>query len=243
MAVLPTMVDDALDEGEVIEVQDEAQDDPGETEEQEVEAQKKAHNPILPSAEEIDDHLVSGHYPYRSWCQPCIEGRAVSTHHRRAQRDARGKMVATISFDYFFMTEKGLRRREEMTTDFPGDAEGNEKLEDARRRGDIVKVILLKCDATKIVLGHTVPCKGLDEELHVVKLIVQDIAWIGHTRVMLKSDNERSVVKLVRTALKEAKVECPEMDQIGEEHPESYDSRSHGSIEMPSGTSGHTAEP
>ena len=100
-----------------------------------------------------------------------------------------------------------------------------------RQAGKVVKVILMKCSSTKIVLGHVVPCKGVDESMHVVKLLVEDIKWLGHTRMLLKCDNERAVVRLVREALKEARLECSDAEQIGKEHPEAYDSAANGLVE------------
>jgi len=216
------MVGEQDGEGEEIAVQDD------DIEDQEVEVQKTAPNPLLPSAEEVDEHRASGHHPYRSWCRECVEGRAVGEHHRRGDHE---KLIPTIAFDYFFLTAEGLQRREDLAREFPMTEEGEQKLAEARRAGRVVKVILLKCSETKVVLGHVVPCKGVDENLHVVKIVVDDVAWIGHTRVLLKCDNERSLVKLVREALKEARVQCPDLEQVAKEHPEAYDSQANGMIE------------
>ena len=194
---MPAMVGEQDGEGEEIVVQDDGIED------QEVEVQKTAHNPILPSAEEVDEHRASGHHPYRTWCRECVEGRAVGEHHRQGKHE---KRIPTVAFDYFFVTADGLQRREELLQEFPDSEDGNQRLAEARTSGRIVKVILLKCSETKVVLGHVVPCKGLDEDLHVVKMIVADIAWIGHTRLLLKCDNERSLVRLIREALKESRV-------------------------------------
>ena len=219
--VMPAEVGEG--EGEEIVVHDE------DAESHEVEeAQRTAHNPILPSAEEVDEHRASGHHPYRTWCRECVEGRAVGEHHRQGDHE---KLIPTVAFDYFYFTANGLQRREDLLQEFPDTEDGNQRLTDARKAGRIVKVVLLKCSGTKVVLGHVVPCKGLDENLHVVKTIVADIVWIGHTRLLLKCDNEKSLVRLVREALKEARVQCPDLEQIAKEHPEAYDSQANGMIE------------
>ncbi len=223
---MPAVVDRDVKEGE--EERIEVKSDFDDAEEQEVETQKKAPNPLLPSAEDVDDHLVSGHYPYRCWCRECVEGRAVGEHHVRT-RDHE-KLIPTVAFDYFFMTAGGVQRRGEMS-EYPDTAEGNQRLAEDRQAGTVVKVILMKCSSTKIVLGHVVPCKGVDENMHVVKLLVEDIKWLGHTRMLLKCDNERAVVRLVREALKEARLECSDAEQIGKEHPEAYDSAANGLVE------------
>jgi len=213
---MPAVVGDEEAQGEWIEVNE---DDVAE--DQDTENLRKAPNPILPSAEEVDDHRCAGHHPYRCWCRECVEGRATGEH--RPKTDGRHKTIPTVAFDYFFLTAGGVQRREELT-EYPDDDEGSRKLVEARHAGLIVKVLLMKCSATKVVLGHVVPCKGVDEEPHVVKLVACDVAWLGHSRVLLKSDNEPSLVKLVVAALRESRIECSDnLEQIAKEHPEPYD--------------------
>ena len=35
---------------------------------------KKVQDPRLPSEEDVKEHYVSGHMPYRSWCHHCVRG-------------------------------------------------------------------------------------------------------------------------------------------------------------------------
>ena len=39
-----------------------------------------------PSAEEIRRHMIS-HYPFRSWCEYCIRGKAKDNPHKQVQRE------------------------------------------------------------------------------------------------------------------------------------------------------------
>ena len=56
-----------------------------------------------------------------------------------------------------------------------------------------------------------------------------DIAWLGYTKVTLKSDNEPAIVSLLTETLKGLKVEA--LEQANEAHPPAYDSKANGSIE------------
>jgi hypothetical protein len=62
---------------------------------------KVAPDPFMPSAAEVEEHRVT-HWPYRSWCRECVEGKALGEH--RSHRCAHGSRVAVVGIDYFFMT-------------------------------------------------------------------------------------------------------------------------------------------
>lgn len=59
-----------------------------------------------------------------------------------------------------------------------------------------MKVILAKDSKLKKVFAHAVPCKWPDNDGHAVPRIAGDILWLGHKRIILKSDNELAVLKL-----------------------------------------------
>ena len=44
---------------------------------------KKVQDPRLPSEEDVKEHYVSGHMPYRSWCHHRVSGRGRERDHRR----------------------------------------------------------------------------------------------------------------------------------------------------------------
>ena len=69
-------------------------------------------NPELPSQSEIDDHNVD-HCPYRSWCPHCVEGRAREMAHKL--QDPGARKIATISFDYLFVTRRNVFARTAIT--------------------------------------------------------------------------------------------------------------------------------
>ena len=59
--------------------------------------------------------------------------------------------------------------------------------------------------------------------------MVDDVLWLGYAKVMLTSDNEPTIVKLLKEALATLKVSG--VDQVGEEHSPSFDSQANGSVE------------
>ena len=61
--------------------------------------------PQLPSQSDIDDHCIT-HIPYRSWCRFCVEGRGREMAHKEVDHGSRD--VATVAFDYLFVTKKDV---------------------------------------------------------------------------------------------------------------------------------------
>ena len=54
--------------------------------------------PDMPTQSERDEHDLS-HYPYRSWCTDCVEGRGIEMGHRLGD-DHSSRGVAIVGFDY-----------------------------------------------------------------------------------------------------------------------------------------------
>ncbi len=167
---------------------------------EEVQPQKVKESPSLPSRAEVEEHRVT-HLPFRNWCRECVEGKALGEH--RHPREGHGSKVPVVGIDYFYMTSKGLQMRSELI-DFPETAEGEVALLESRKKGEIVKCIIVRCSHSKNIFAHVVPYKGVDEGKLAVKLVTEDIAWLGHTRLIVKADNEASLKKLVQESLKGA---------------------------------------
>ncbi len=68
--------------------------------EEESEVIRQLPTPEMPTRSEFLDHCVT-HYPYRSWCKHCVEGRGREFPHRLHGISTRG--VPTVSFDYAFV--------------------------------------------------------------------------------------------------------------------------------------------
>ena len=73
------------------------------------------------------------------------------------------------------------------------------------------------------------PQKGVDADRYAVERLVRDIQWLGHTRVILKSDNEKAILKLLTEVLKDLRVSS--LEQATQQHPAAYDPNSNGATE------------
>ena len=195
--------------------------DGGETE---VDPLRPARDPGQPTLKQIEEHRRA-HLPYRLWCKWCVLGRGRGLQHRRST----GSDIPVVGVDYFFMTKGGLQRRDELI--YEQTADGNAKLQEARVKGEIVKCIAIRCSSSKAIFGHVVPCKGLDEEGWVAETVARDIAWLGHTKAIVKADGEPALQALARRVLEIARVECPDMESLSQEDPPRYDSQANGNIE------------
>ena len=79
---------------------------------------------------------------------------------------------------------------------------------------------------------HVVPQKGVDRDHFAVDMLVQDVKWLGYQQVGLRSDNEPAILKLLAHALSELRIAVQGLEQVFEEHPNSYDSLGNGEIEV-----------
>ena len=75
------------------------------------------------------------------------------------------------------------------------------------------------------------PQKGDDEDHYCAKLAAADIEWLGHTKIIIKTDNERAIVALKDRVAKHLK-ELKSMENVQIESPAAYESQSNGGIEV-----------
>ena len=188
---------------------------------------KTAPSPKLPSPQEVEDHR-NIHIPFRDWCRFCVMGRGRGLQHSRAL----ASWIAIVALDYFFITRGGVTKRGDLEPEYPRSPDGEKDLNEDRRSGKIVKCLIIRCLQTKVVFAHVVPYKGASEDNFVAQLVVSDIEWLGHTRMIVKADNEPAIRTLVVQALERARVKCEGVESISQEHPARYDSQSNGGIEV-----------
>ena len=195
----------------------------------EVEPLRFAPSPQRPSAADVEEHRVT-HIPCRSWCRECVEGKALGEQRGHA-KDACESMVAVVGVDYFFTTAKGVHHKKaEAMKEL--DVVDDEAFTAARLEGKVVKNIIVRCSSTKLLFAHQVPVKGVDEDKHVVKLVCEDLEWMGHAKIILKCDNEPAIKSVIAETLTMAKVEVADLQSISKEHPEKYESQSNGMVEV-----------
>ena len=111
-----------------------------EIQDEDVEPLKIAPSPIQPSQADIEEHRLT-HVPYRSWCPECVEGRGLGE--QRGRHAGRAHEIPVVGIDYFYITEHGPQIRSELTS--AEDSEGDKLTTDARRKGDIVKCLVVRC--------------------------------------------------------------------------------------------------
>ncbi len=148
-------------------------------------------DPGQPTQAEVEEHRID-HCPYRCWCPDCVAGRALGEQHRLRRGH---RAVPVFSFDYLFITasRKVVRSL----------AHGEEAL---------LKILVAVDSLGKAVFAHTVDVKGPGEDRYAVDRLVDDIRWLGYTRVSLRSDNEPAIVKLLHEALKSLRISSDDAD-------------------------------
>ena len=182
--------------------------------EEDCEPIKQLPDPGNPTDAEIESHRCD-HRPFRSWCEWCIKGRGVGIQHRHGSESS----VPRVGIDYFFITQEGVHTQEEMEKLVPDPA----KIEEGRKDGRIVKCILARCYETKAIFAHVVPQKGLDEDAFVAQTIAEDVEWMTHSKVILKSDSEHAIKALRREIMKRLRAKGID---VAPESPQPYDSKS-----------------
>ena len=178
---------------------------------EDVQPQQTLRTPELPSRSVIEEHRID-HCPYRCWCDECVEGFGRERGHGRADNL---QLTAVISMDYMFETRKGVVvKQNEEGWDHP----------------EALKILVVKDSKSKAVFAHAVPKKGVDDKRYSVDKVVEDVLYLGYSKVLLKSDNEPAIIKLLKESLGSLKV-TGDIEQAGEEHSTPYDSQSNGAVE------------
>ena len=187
---------------------------------------RAATSPQTPSAKAMEEHRSGGHIPFRDWCRFCIKGRGLEDQHRPAIEES---SIPVVGLDYFFITAGDIKRKAELQ--YEKSAAGDESFQQDIRNGKVIKCLIVRCSNTNVIFGHCIPYKGAGEYQYVASLVVQAVEWLGHTRLILKADNEPALHTLVEQSLEEIRIKVRGVIQIYTEHPPKYDSQSNGGVE------------
>ena len=148
-----------------------------------------------PNQAEVDAHNVA-HWPFRSWCPHCVRGRGQASLHKKSKKEEEGRLP-TISLDYGFLGEED---RQSITT---------------------IAIVDSKSGA---IHGFQVPHMGVADE-RVAKKLSGWVDALGYKRVIIKSDQEPSVVALRVEMMRMSRTEMvPEFSPV-------KDSKSNGAAE------------
>ena len=74
----------------------------------------------------------------------------------------------------------------------------------------ILKVLIARDSLSQAVFAHAVSSKS-PEDGYAVKRLLEDVQWLGHTRIQLRSDNEPAILSLLRRALCTLRVKVAEL--------------------------------
>ena len=108
---------------------------------------------------------------------------------------------ARIGFDYFYITICGAKVQTGL------ECADDAAREEARRICKIIKRIVLRCFESSMIFGH-VPYKGAGKDQFVCGRVVAVIAWLGHTKLLLKADTEPALQALIEQSLEPARMDC-----------------------------------
>ena len=171
-----------------------------------------------PTKSDYDEHCVT-HTPYRPWCNHCVNGRGQEFPNVR-RKDCDPNRIPLVAFDYAGITDKG----ETLGLEVPFDPSDESVMR-------VFVVGLRTSDDKRVaIFAHVVPSKGVVEEKFAVDCLVSDIVWSGYTRVMLKSDNEVAILKLLVEALRELRING--LEQVVSENSPEYDPQANGAAEV-----------
>ena len=93
--------------------------------------------------------MLSGHTPYRPWCEHCVAGQGRTAYHREVEREV-GEEVPVIAMDYGFLGAKGVQ---------------SEEAEDGTK--GVGKILVLKDRRTKAVGVVAIRVKGTGEPYNI----------------------------------------------------------------------------
>ena len=174
---------------------------------------RRAVSPTDPSEMEVEDHRLTGHAVFRSWCPHCVRGRGRDDRHLEGpQEDA----VPVLSWDYCYLCSRGS----------PGDEAAAE--EEAAEQARSSPALVRWDRRSKGFSAYVLPAKGVDFEgaEPVVNLLAKEVDALGYRRVCFRSDNEPALLALLRAV--QQRVTCEVVLETSSEG----DPRTNGAAEM-----------
>ena len=144
---------------------------------------RRVKSPGAPTAAERAAHEVN-HWPFRSWCDACVKGRATGQQHRSMVGEYAESTVARVLMDYGFLHE------EETVTETE---HGNE----TESKVSMTVLVMLETMCSSI-WAYAIEGKGAVSVEWVAQQVVDDIETVGLSkeRIISKTDQEPSIVQL-----------------------------------------------
>ena len=157
---------------------------------EEAEPAARAHQaPPFANEAEKENHRLTGHAKFRSWCPHCVATRGRSDGHPR--RNPNGdREFPELAWDYGYLASRG-----DQEEDSPAPAPDA----DADNAGHS-PLLVLRDGRSKGIYPYLVQAKGVDHEAvaREVEHICRDLDRMGYKRVGFKCDNEPSLLAFLR---------------------------------------------
>ena len=165
-------------------------------------------NPGEPTKKEREEHDLT-HIPYRSWCYHCVSGRGKEHPHFEDKHGEKEDRVPVVAMDYCYLGSEGQ--------------EG------------VPPTLVMKCAKSKAIFSHRCEQKGPALEW-IVKRVVRDLGILGWSKVVLKCDQEPSIVALQNAVIAERSGQvvaagAPGPEATIPENSKAYDHQSNGLAE------------
>ena len=109
-----------------------------------------------PSRQEVEEHMKT-HIPYRSWCPPCVRGKARAKYHKGNKDE---KHIPTISADYMFI-QSGATEDKGM------------------------QILVVKDQDSGWLSARVVPKKGIN--VYALKEMSKIIVWMDYRRAIIET--------------------------------------------------------
>ena len=61
-----------------------------------------------------------------------------------------------------------------------------------------MQILLVKDSMGKAIFAHAVRKKAVDADGYAAQRLAEDLAWLAYTRLILKSDGENAIVRVLR---------------------------------------------
>ena len=132
-----------------------------------------------PTQREKEEHFVS-HYPFRSWCEHCIRGKAKAMRHVKV--DHSDETVPVISADYCFMNS----------------VDDTVITEEVQKKH--APVLIIHDRWSKLTYAHVLPYKGVTQGPIGSKCLLNDLKKFGYPKMVMRYDPEPALNSVVEAA-------------------------------------------
>ena len=160
---------------------------------------RRAPTPLDPTTAEVENHKLTGHAVFRSWCRHCVRGRGREAPHSSIERPA--SSLPILSWDYCFLSSKRASQTQASSGAASAPAPAPDDSGDGRQPDALESPVLVMYDSKgKGIHARLMPAKGIDFEGfdRSLKLWAGDLDRLGYKRVTFRSDTEISIVSFLR---------------------------------------------